>query len=71
MQWKLSIKELRTMLHIFLLQAEREMKKQGFAELRPSANLDCLLSFKDIREQKFRKEKSVPKYASELNISVK
>ncbi|MBN2595668.1 MAG: helix-turn-helix domain-containing protein [Marinifilaceae bacterium] len=62
---------LRNMLHIFLLQAEREMRKQGFEELKPSANLDYLVLFKDLLEQNFRKEKSVNKYASELSISEK
>lgn len=62
---------LRNMLHVFLLQAEREMRKQGFKELKPSANLDCLVSFKNLLEQNFRKERSVNKYASELSISDK
>jgi AraC-like DNA-binding protein len=62
---------LHNLLHIFLLQAEREMRKQGFEELKPSASLDYLLLFKDLLEQNFRKEKSVNKYASELSISEK
>lgn len=62
---------LHNMLHVFLLQAEREMRKQGFKELKPSANLDYLVLFKDLWEQKFCDEKSVNKYASELSISEK
>ena len=62
---------LHNMLHVFLLQAEREMRKQGFKELKPSANLDYLLLFKDLLEKNFREEKSVNKYASELSISDK
>lgn len=62
---------LHNMLHIFLLQSEREMRKQGFEELKPSANLDYLILFKELLEQKFCTEKSVNKYASELSISEK
>lgn len=62
---------LHNMLHIFLLQSEREMKKQGFKELKPSAHLDHLLSFKDLLEQNFRKEKSVKSYASAISLSEK
>lgn len=62
---------LHNLLHVFLLQAEREMHKQGFEELKSSANLDYLILFKDMLEENFCKEKSVKKYASELSISEK
>ncbi len=62
---------LHNLLHVFLLKAEREMKKQGFEELKPSVHLDYLLLFKDQLEQNFRNEKSVKKYAVELSISEK
>lgn len=62
---------LHNMLHIFLLQAEREMRKQGFEELKPSPNLDLLVSFKALLEEGFQKEKSVKYYASKLHISEK
>ncbi len=62
---------LHNLLHVLLLQAEREMHKQGFKELKSSTNLDYLVLFKDILEENFRKEKSVKKYASELCISEK
>jgi len=62
---------LHNMLHVFLLQAEREMRKQGFKELKPCANLDYLILFKDLLEQNFSQERSVNKYASELSISEK
>lgn len=62
---------LHNLLHIFLLQSERALKKQGFEELKPSANLDYLILFKDLLEQNFKNEKSVNKYASEVNISEK
>jgi len=62
---------LHNMLHIFLLQAEREMRKQGFIELKPCANLDYLVLFKDLLEQNFSRERSVNKYAAKLCISEK
>jgi AraC-like DNA-binding protein len=62
---------LHNLLHIFLLQAEREMRKQGYEELKPSANLDYLVLFKDLLEQNYKTDKSVNKYASELSISEK
>ncbi|WP_297086688.1 helix-turn-helix transcriptional regulator [uncultured Draconibacterium sp.] len=62
---------LHNMLHIFLLQAERELRKQGHKELKPSINLDYVILFKDLLEQNYRKEKSVNKYAADLSISDK
>ncbi len=62
---------LHNMLHVFLLQAERDMRRQGFKELKPSANLDYLILFKDLLEENFRSEKSVNWYASELSLSDK
>lgn len=62
---------LHNMLHIFLLQAERELKRQGFQELKPGIYLDYLLKFKELLEQEFREEKSVKIYASKLNLSQK
>lgn len=62
---------LHNLLHVFLLQLEREMKNQGFEEIRPSVNLDYLMLFKDLLEENFRNEKSVNKYAADLSISEK
>lgn len=62
---------LHNMLHIFLLQAERDLRKQGFRELKPSASLDDLVSFKEVLEQHFRTEKTVSKYATDLGLSEK
>lgn len=62
---------LRNVLHVFLLQAERELRNQGFVELKAGVNLDYLMLFKDLLEKNFREEKSVNKYASELSISEK
>lgn len=62
---------LHNMLHVFLSKAEREMNNQGFIKLKPSIELDCLIEFKDLLEENFRKNKLVSNYASELNISEK
>ncbi|SDW80931.1 AraC-type DNA-binding protein [Lutibacter oricola] len=62
---------LYNMLHIFLLQTEREMRKQGYVELKPSANLDYLVMFKNVLEKNYKTEKSVSAYASKLSISTK
>ncbi len=62
---------LHNILNAFLLQSEREMHKQGFQELKSSANLDYLILFKEKLEKTFRKERSVKNYASALNISEK
>ncbi|MDV7187987.1 helix-turn-helix transcriptional regulator [Lutibacter sp. TH_r2] len=62
---------LYNMLHVFLLQMEREMRNQGFVELKPSINLDYLFSFKNLLEKNFKTEKSVSNYALELGFSAK
>ncbi|GAF03484.1 AraC family transcriptional regulator [Saccharicrinis fermentans] len=62
---------LHNMLYVFLLQAEREMRKQGFKEQKPSFHLDCVVLFKDLLEQNFKKDRSVKNYAAALNISDK
>jgi AraC-like DNA-binding protein len=62
---------LHNLLHVFLLQAERALRLQGFQELKPSANRDCLVLFKNLLEQRFLNEKSVQYYAAELSISEK
>ncbi len=62
---------LHNMLHVFLLQAEREMRKQGFKELKSSISLDYLLLFKELLEKNYKSERSVKKFASEICISEK
>ena len=62
---------LHNMLHVFLLQAERELRKQGFQEHKQCPYLDFLVSFKERLEDNFHNEKSVNKYAADLNITEK
>ncbi|MEP7127406.1 MAG: hypothetical protein ABI729_01005 [Chitinophagales bacterium] len=46
---------LKNHLHNFLLLADREKRKQGFSEIKKSADLDYTLLFKDILENNFSK----------------
>ncbi len=62
---------LHNLLHVFLLQAEREMNKKGFAKLPPSPLLDIVVLFKSALEKQFRHEKLVNKLASQLAITEK
>lgn len=62
---------LRNLLHTFLLQSEREIREQGFEDLKPSRELELLLSFKELLEKNFQKEKKVYNYAANLNITEK
>jgi AraC family transcriptional activator of pobA len=62
---------LHNLLHVFLLQAEREIRKQGFKELKSGINLNYLIQFKDFLEENFKEIKSVNQYADKLSISEK
>ncbi|MBS2212004.1 helix-turn-helix domain-containing protein [Carboxylicivirga mesophila] len=62
---------LHNLLHVFLLKAEREMRRQGFNQLKPSIHLDHLLLFKSLLESRFKEERMVSKYAAEQGISEK
>ncbi|WP_139958973.1 AraC family transcriptional regulator [Flavicella sediminum] len=62
---------LHNLLHIFLLQSEREMRKQGFKELQPSTNLTTVLNFRNLLEEQFQTEKSVKTYAAKMILSEK
>lgn len=62
---------LRNQLRTFLLLAEREKRKQGFKEIKASADLDYVLLFKDLLDKNFKADKSVSKYASDISISEK
>lgn len=62
---------LHNLLHVFLLQAEREIRKQGFTELKSGVNLDYLIQFKDLLEENYKEIKTVNQYATKINISEK
>lgn len=62
---------LRNYLRNFLLISEREKRRQGFSEIKASADLNYLLYYKDLLENNFKTHKSVGNYASQLSISEK
>ncbi|MFI5186530.1 MAG: AraC family transcriptional regulator [Chitinophagales bacterium] len=62
---------LKSLLHSFLLFAERERLKQNFAEIKKGADFDYVMAFKQILEKSFRKQKHVSCYAQQLNITEK
>lgn len=62
---------LKNYLYNFLLISEREKRSQGYKEVGVCSNLEYLLSFKTLLENRFKSDKLVSKYAVELNISEK
>ena len=62
---------LKNLLHNFLLLADREKRKHGFAEIKKSADLDYTLLFKDLLEKNFTTLKGVATYSKKLHISEK
>jgi AraC family transcriptional activator of pobA len=62
---------LKHLLHNFLLLAEREKRKQGFAELKKGPDLDYTLLFRDLLETNYSKLKTVSDYAGLIHISEK
>lgn len=62
---------LHNMLHIFLLQAERELIKQDIKELKQGPELNILQDFKMLLESSFQHKKAVGKYSLDLNITEK
>jgi len=62
---------LKNLLHNFLLLTEREKRKQGFTEIKKSADLDFTLLFRDLLETNYIKLKAVNDYAQLIFISEK
>nr|WP_205502360.1 helix-turn-helix domain-containing protein [Rufibacter sp. SYSU D00308] len=62
---------LQNCLHSFLLLAERERRKQGFTAIKPGADLDYTILFKDLVDAHFRQLKLVSSYAGELSVTEK
>lgn len=62
---------LQNLLHNFLLQAERERRKQNFTEIKKGADLDYIMLFKDLLETEYKKQKQVNYYAREIIITEK
>ncbi|MES2478859.1 MAG: helix-turn-helix domain-containing protein [Bacteroidota bacterium] len=62
---------LQNLLHNFLLQAERERRKQNFTEVKKGAELDYVMLFKDLLETEYKSQKQVNYYAKEIIITEK
>lgn len=62
---------LRNTLRNLLLQAERKRRQQGFKEIKRGADLDYLLEFKQLLQEKFISKKMVKEYAQEMHITEK
>jgi AraC-like DNA-binding protein len=62
---------LRTLLHGFLLLAERERRKNNFTEIAKDADLDLFIKFKDQLDAQFTKNKQVSFYATKSSITEK
>jgi AraC-like DNA-binding protein len=62
---------LKNLVQHFLLRAEREKRKSGYAEIKNSPDLDYTLLFRDLLEQYFTQAKNVSYYTERLHISEK
>lgn len=62
---------LKNLLHNFLLQADRERRKQDFTEIKKSIERDYVLLFKDFLEKNYKNQKQVNYYAKLIIISEK
>lgn len=62
---------LHNLLHLFLLFAEREKRKQQPVDIKRSVDLDFTMRFKSQVENNFRSQKQVSVYAGELGLTEK
>jgi AraC family transcriptional activator of pobA len=62
---------LQNLLHNFLLQADRERRKQNFTEIKKGAELDYVILFKDLLETGYKNQKHVNYYAKQIIITEK
>jgi AraC-like DNA-binding protein len=62
---------LRKYLYSFMLEAERELLKQGKGTRMQGANFESFINFKELLEQHFRTEKGISFYADKLYMSAK
>jgi AraC-like DNA-binding protein len=62
---------LKNLLHSFLLLSEKEGRKQDFIALKKGADLDYVLSFKELLDKYYSTLKKVSEYAKRISISEK
>ncbi|GAB3710446.1 AraC family transcriptional regulator [Spirosoma flavus] len=60
---------LQNLVHNLLLLADRERRRQGFAEIKKGPHLDYTLRFSDLLEKQFLQLRSVNQYARQLAIT--
>jgi AraC family transcriptional activator of pobA len=60
---------IQRLLYTFLLYAEREKRVQGFVEIKPSAERDYLMLFRELLEGNFKVNKQVTFYSSTLSVT--
>ncbi len=62
---------LKSLLHTLLLFSERERKNQDFIQVKKDIHFDYVVSFKELLESQFKKQKTVKAYANQLYITPK
>lgn len=60
---------LKNLLHNLLLLADRERRRQGFAEIKKGPDLDHTLRFTELVEEQFLALHSVNQYAQQMDIT--
>ena len=60
---------LKNLLHNLLLLADRERRRQGFAEIKKGPDLDHTLRFTELVEEQFMALHSVNQYAQQMDIT--
>ena len=62
---------LRNQLKNLLLVSERERQNQNNIRVDKGTDLDCVIQFRDLLDKQFHMQKSVTKYANQLNVTQK
>lgn len=62
---------LRNYLQNILLFSEREREKQQNKKVNKGLDIDCVIKFRDLLDKNFIEQKSVSKYADQLNVTQK
>ncbi|WP_117885389.1 helix-turn-helix domain-containing protein [Aureibaculum luteum] len=62
---------LRNYLQNLLLLSERERQNQNSTQINKGSDLECVIKFRDFLDKQFQTQKSVSKYAIQLNVTQK
>jgi AraC family transcriptional activator of pobA len=63
------VRVLRNLVHNLLLLADRERRRQGFAEIKKGPHLDHTLHFTELMDKQFMELRSVNQYARQMGIT--